>query len=570
MNRLCFVLTWVVVVSIAPEVPAAIQGRVYLDRNSNGKPDADEPGIASVLVSDGVHVAVTDASGKYSLAAGPEPTLLAVTVPRNHAAPHGYWRWSDGTHEEDFALAPKAQPDQFCFIQITDTHGVGAGKLEQFFQRVNRFPRPIAFVVNTGDLTTGVDTLPPEQAPKAFEQYHQATAVLRVPLWDLPGNHEHVSHNVKGSDPKHPYYGKGLYRQQFGPTYYSWDWGPVHCVALDGTSLPYQEKLGDGQRAWLTADLGFQPPDKPILLFCHQPLHQLRDAKELAGVLHGHRVLAAFCGHWHSTFTAELAGIPIYLTGAMCGAWWSGPNPDGTPQGFRLVQFDGQSVKTEYFNREGRDSVAVVEPLAKAALSGRVEFKATLLDFGGSVELAARFQGRRVGVELDHREPLWSTWKGTIDTREVYDGVRALKLAAQMGNEMSWTETRYLVVNHHPEPFQTDAPAVLKLAVRAIDAADEVLLNGVPLGTIPATTSANTVLQFPIPATRLTRLNRVTIRAVPQRGRDLDDFSVGPLSLEYRGAKIYDLRYPSFERHLIGDADAARCKPERDFYFCLP
>ena len=78
---------------------------------------------------------------------------------------------------------------------------------------------------------------------------------------------------VKAVDRNDPLWNKGLYRHLLGPMHYSWDWGNVHFVALDGTSFPpYEEKLGAEQLAWLKADLSFQPHDKPLVLFCHQPV----------------------------------------------------------------------------------------------------------------------------------------------------------------------------------------------------------------------------------------------------------------------------------------------------------
>ncbi len=152
-----------------------------------------------------------------------------------------------------------------------------------------------------------------------------------MPLWNLPGNHEHVATNVAGAD-------KTIHttaRDSIGncsDRRTTPGIGDVHSATLDGTSLPYQEKLGEEQLAWLRADLAFQPADKPLVLFCHQSLAALRDADELAGVLQGRRVLGAFCGHLHRTFSTELAGFPVYRTGALSGGLWSGPNPDGTPR----------------------------------------------------------------------------------------------------------------------------------------------------------------------------------------------------------------------------------------------
>ena len=384
----------ILVVSVLFSVGGAradVTGRIYLDRNGNGKLDAGEPGVASVLVSNGITVVASDAAGKYRIAAGDGPTLLWISVPRDHTAPRGFWRWTTGAPSEDFPLASRPQSDHYYFIQITDSHVGSVELVKRFVDRVNVFPLPIEFVVNTGDLVGGVDVVMPEKATQQFDRYLDGVKNLNVPLFNLPGNHEHVSHNVKDADQKHPDYGKGLFRKRLGPTYYSWNCGPVHLVALDGTTLPYQEKLGTDQLKWLAADLESQPKGKPIVLFCHQSLPMLRDAKELTKVLQGHRVLAGFCGHLHSTFTTELSGVPVFHTGALSGSWWSGPNPDGTPQGFRLVKIDEERLETVYSNREGKYSVCVSSPMATEFVSGKVAFETVVLDFGKPVQVTAQW-----------------------------------------------------------------------------------------------------------------------------------------------------------------------------------
>lgn len=126
------------------------------------------------------------------------------------------------------------------------------------------------------------------------------------------------------------------------------------------------------------------------------------------------------------------------------------------------------------------------------------------------------------------------------------------------------------MINGRRQPYQAEAPATLKLQVRRITAPDEVLLDGRPLATIPADTPNEATLAFEIPPDRLAKVNRVTLRAAIKRGSDRDNFSVGPIWLEYKNRKIYDLRYPTFERHHIGDAPGSQYKPERDCYFCRP
>lgn len=545
---------------------AAIEGRVYLDANQNGQPDADEPGVADVLVSDGRAVVVTDSAGHYRLDAS-GPSLVWMCVPRDRAASGSFWQASDGADRHDFGLVARPQSDEFAFLQITDTH-VGRDDIVKLFaQRVGEMPVPAAFVVNTGDLVGGVDVVAPEKARAQYDRYLGAAASFTVPIFHLPGNHEHVAINFQGADPAHPLFGKGLYRQLLGPTYYSWDWAGVHFLALDGTSLPYQEKLGDEQLAWLRADLSHQPAEKPLVLFCHQSLPHLRDSAAISEILKGRNVLAGFCGHLHSTFTTQLGEFPVYHTGALSGAWWSGPNPDGTPQGFRLVQIKGGSLKTAYTSREGTYPLYVATPLASSVKKDAMEFEVVLVDFGRAVKASAAFDGRAVPLEQVAREDWWSVWKGSADTRQAYDGDRVLDVTAQLDGAANACAMRYLVVNGRVEPYQADAAATLTFQVRGIDAADAVLLGGEPLGVIPADTPKDTTLSMEIPRERLGKLNRVTLRAVDQ-GASKDAFSVGPVWLEYGGKRIYDLRYPTFERHSLGGNDPNRV--EKDLYFCLP
>jgi hypothetical protein len=562
----CLALALVVLLPNAGQT-AEITGRIFLDRNGNGRLDADEPGVASVLVSDGLKVAASDATGSYRLAASAAPALLRITVPRDHAAPRGFWRWTGGASNEDFALVSRPQPDHYCFIQVTDTHVGDVEALKLFCQRVNAFPRPIAFVVNTGDLVGGVDVVAPERAPQQFERYLDGVKGLRVPLLNVPGNHEHVAINVKEADAAHPNYGKGYYRKHLGPMHYSWDWGPVHYMALDGTTLPYQEKLGPDQLAWLSADLQLQPKQKPLVLFCHQSLPALRDAKELAKVLQGHRLLAVFCGHWHNTSTTELAGAPLFHTGALSGSWWSGPNPDGSPQGFRFVEVGPSGLETVYTSREGEYSLYVSSPNATRLQSGEVPFEVSVLDFGKPVQVTARWADAPVALTLAQRRPNWSIWKGTFDSRKLDDGTAVLEVRTSLGDSISVCPMRYLVVNGRETPYRADEPAVLKLQVRSVHAVEEVLLDGRPLGTIPADTPNETTLSLNVPAERLGKLVRVTVRSGARNGRK-DNFSVGPIWLEYKGRRIYDLRFVTFERHAMGDAAPGR-KPERDWYFDL-
>jgi hypothetical protein len=234
--------------------------------------------------------------------------------------------------------------------------------------------------------------------------------------------------------------------------------------------------------------------------------------------------MGIFCGHLHLTFTsARLGEFPVYQTGAFCGdggddpdQWvWGGPNFDGSPQGFQLIQIKNDRVKTAYSNREGHYPLYVSWPItprmSRRAQSGKIEIEVVVVDFGKPVEVTGRYADQPVPLELVSREELWSTWKGTVDTSLAYDGDRVVHVSSRLGNDVSTCEMRYLVLNGRAQPYRADAPAKLTFEVHGIHAKAEIFLNDKPLGTVAANTPDKTVLSFDIPSNRLAKVNRMTI-----------------------------------------------------------
>ena len=150
---------------------AVLEGRVYLDANRNGRWDDGEPGVPGVLVSDGRRVVATDASGHYRLDSDDARALLWITVPRNHRPATSFWRWADGRQSENFGLVRQPQADDFCFIQVTDTHIGNAEALRLFAKQTSQLPIAIPFVVNTGDLGGDAFFDGPKSPGKIFERY---------------------------------------------------------------------------------------------------------------------------------------------------------------------------------------------------------------------------------------------------------------------------------------------------------------------------------------------------------------------------------------------------------------
>src|SRR5262245_66390465 len=96
--------------------------------------------------------------------------------------------------------------------------------------------------------------------------FKEISARLKVAkICHVPGEHD------AGLD------GGELFRDVFGPTYYSFDHRGVHFVALDNVSRARPE-VGAEQRAWLARDLARFAKAAPIVVFTHRPLFDLRPA----------------------------------------------------------------------------------------------------------------------------------------------------------------------------------------------------------------------------------------------------------------------------------------------------
>ena len=121
--------------------------------------------------------------------------------------------------------------------------------------------RQPAFVLHTGDLTTGGTTV--EYDTDLFAVYRDLMSF--APLYPAAGDGE------LQVDPPAPYL-QAFFLPQNGPPglaerVYSLDWGSAHVVALD-TSAPFD--AGSAQHAWLAADLAAsQQPWKFVTL--HDP-----------------------------------------------------------------------------------------------------------------------------------------------------------------------------------------------------------------------------------------------------------------------------------------------------------
>ena len=270
------VLSCIVAVSGA-QAPPTVTGIVFVDANRNGQQDPGERGLGGVAISNQRDVVQSTADGSYSLP-GAGYGVVFVSLPDGHAAIGDFWRtvspMSGG--RADFALTPRAAAATFTFIHASDPHvsAQTVGRLQQL-RTIAEKQRP-DFVLVTGDLVRDALRVSEEEARGYFDLYTQEVRRFAMPVWSVPGNHEifGVERHLSLVSPKHPLYGKGMYRHRLGPDYYSFTHGGVHFVGLDSVDVAdlwYYGHVDDVQLAWLKADLARLPPETPVVTFNHIP-----------------------------------------------------------------------------------------------------------------------------------------------------------------------------------------------------------------------------------------------------------------------------------------------------------
>jgi UDP-2,3-diacylglucosamine pyrophosphatase LpxH len=341
----------------AADPPRTIRGRVLGD----GKP------LGEVLVSDGRRVVRTDGGGKYELPIGRDSgRFIFVTTPRGFWSDRFYVPIAQAARagRADFALGAHNQPDQFDFVFMADMHlerrGFGIGKFKASLDEINRLEPAPAFILAQGDicLQSGVG-----------DAYRECLGLAKMPVRNGPGNHEMM---LKHENPRDDF------ERLFGPTYHSFNWGPLHVVVLDGNKpLPGGEgwkavhgAVEASELAWLEADLAAQPQGKPIVVGVHIPIvstyperreHSPKDApywevtndRALTDLFARHGVRLVLQGHMHENERETVGGVEYVASISMSGSWWKSGEGfergvDGSPRGYRVVSVDGTNVTHRY------------------------------------------------------------------------------------------------------------------------------------------------------------------------------------------------------------------------------
>jgi Icc protein len=185
-----------------------------------------------------------------------------------------------------------------------------------------------------------------------------------------------------GVVPTDPAYGKKMYQDRMGHTFYTFDHKGYHFVVLDSV-VPTDDRLWEArvdepQLEWLRYDLKALPAGAPVVAVIHCPLvtafatyaevvsagrkyntMTVANAPEVLEVFEHANVIAVLQGHTHVNEVVAYKNTQYITSGAVCGNWWHGPRL-GTPEGFSVVSLSEGKVSTRY-ETYGFHSVALDE-----------------------------------------------------------------------------------------------------------------------------------------------------------------------------------------------------------------
>jgi hypothetical protein len=345
------------------------------------------------------------------------------------------------------------------FVQPGSELGDVRGKVQGALKEIAAL-RP-SFVLATGDLVLDANHAPAEALERRVELYRSATASMGLPVYSTVGNHE-LRGNVPEDRPeRESNHGLGLFEATFGPTYYSFDHGAFHFVALDthsptpGEDDPRQwawNRMRDEVKHWLRRDLEAHG-DRVKVVVNHEPFFSDPswpfEEDELAeyvvsdeGIFQEHAVAYSLNGHVHFNGIERGEHTTHISVGSLFGFGWYLP-PDLYPRGYRLYYARGGQLYgvwkligeplLGFIQPQGDPSIhpASAARIDPEALAGPIDLVAVAADAEGP--FAA------VSLELDGRPVRLERWgdyfvHARVDPARLHGKPATLTLTGQREN----------------------------------------------------------------------------------------------------------------------------------------
>ena len=270
------------------------------------------------------------------------------------------------------AIKPQT-PGSFDFVFFTDTHiepeldaAHGCGMC---FSKITSL-KP-EFAIMGGDHVYDAAGVNGARAGMVFDLYKRTEQTLGMPIHNAIGNHDIFGVMTRsGVAPTDPAYGKKMYQDRMGQTYYSFDYKGYHFVVLDSIQPTedrmWEARVDEEQLHWLRDDLKRLRQGAPVIGVVHCPVvtafatyaeivtagrkyntMTVANGTEVLGILDNANVLAVLQGHTHVNEIVQHKNTQYITSGAVCGNWWHGSRL-GTPEGFTVVSLREGKISTRY------------------------------------------------------------------------------------------------------------------------------------------------------------------------------------------------------------------------------
>lgn len=380
--------------NLSAQTQAVARGVVYHDQNANGRKEAREAGIAGVSVTNGDVVVITDAHGRYEVPVT-DDTIISVIKPGHYRYPVDAQNLVKFFHihkpagspslryagvaptgplpaSVDFPLLTGEASDEFSVIAFADPQPYSLDEVGYFdasiVQELVGVKGP-AFGISLGDLVGDQLNL--------FEPLNKAVARIGLPWFNVYGNHD------MNFDVAEDHLADETFERVYGPANYAFYHGKVLFITLDNvvypntfTSANYIGGYREDQFRFLQNLLATVPTDHLIVLSGHIPIFDEfpfgqtfydEHRRRLFDLLKDHPYTVSLSGHTHTQrhhYFRMADGWKReqphhhYNVGTASGDWWSGMKDeagvpdatmrDGTPKGYAILHFKGNSYRFEY------------------------------------------------------------------------------------------------------------------------------------------------------------------------------------------------------------------------------
>ncbi len=334
--------------------------------------------VPGARVSDGRSVVKVDAEGRFDFVTTDAQRFLSVCPPSGYVLPQhptGTLALSvpiprsgdELTHQ--FVLTPRPEGDtRHSFLVLADPQTENEFEMKRFHaetvpdvvESVKGMGGRAVFGVGCGDLMFDDLALYPE--------YERAVSRMGVPFAQVVGNHD------LNTDARTTEGATATFERHFGAAHLSFDMGDVHYLMLNDVfwhGAGYLGYLTAEQLEWVRQDLALVERGRTVVVFLHIPVvstqyerlgerapgigGSLTNRDALYRLLEGHEA-HIIAGHTHESEHRVHGTTHEHVSGAVCGAWWSGDICfDGTPNGYSVYDVDGSRVTWRY-KATGRDA----------------------------------------------------------------------------------------------------------------------------------------------------------------------------------------------------------------------